>query len=729
MLRSFCKRAVTPTLVGSQLMLFSFGRPPILCMDNEARTWNKDETQRYAKVLTDFMEESMKTGKEDELRLQWFQNRCRQKFREIIFGISKQFNKMPRMENLSADELTQREEQIKESGRLLDHHNTGSADELTQREEQNKDHHNAGSAEDRPGSSSDDVPGSARRGKVLQLIGNASVMQKIYTDAAAAKGFQDDPHGNYLQSISDAAVKKGKRTPIDCTICSRRFLSGQLMPMQVHNADWQKIIRICFDCARGTVSQLPASWRGMQPWLTDYTGFAIDFEEGSTSPYPDINDHRPSIPSNIPASSLQTYTAIRSEQGQARPFQINWRWVIDQWDHGQWAMDTYRPDLNNTAALLAWNKECSKAWKTRGQVLTSRATRARCADYDTMIAYQMEKHPGQGRNALRRRAMTRVDAISRAYVKELELMDDVELEQRLQTGQEFRDNWQLAAEDITESVKTLSDEISHYWSGFATQITQRIGMHWLCRDPMCRRVIHACFWLRTTEHPEEHGRFACPACGKEYYPWVSITIGDWKETIKACRNNGDPTRFNLLPANKVLIVKEDPDAETLDSDPAKVVMNDLNAKYYVYPCHWPDKITDDWIQKNTAITHGVLDKIKSIKTPEELVDRIHKPLHDHQPAGLFQQMTTPDDVWANLQWRNSQRKAPWLLDEAVRTRSLTPQENKMTFPMLQLEEFRVGTPRVLDQEDVFMISAHVQIQLLAQAHAARRRPAINQPWS
>ena len=155
-------------------------------MDNEARTWNKDETQRYAKVLTDFMEESMKTGKDDELRLQWFQHRCRQKFRDIIFGISKQFNKMPKMENLSADELTQREEQIKESGRLL-------KDEVISRDTTSgdapSDHHDTGSAEDRPGSSSDAMPGSARRGRVLQLLGNASVMQKIYTDAAAAKGF------------------------------------------------------------------------------------------------------------------------------------------------------------------------------------------------------------------------------------------------------------------------------------------------------------------------------------------------------------------------------------------------------------------------------------------------------------------------------------------------------------------------------------------------------------
>jgi hypothetical protein len=266
-------------------------------------------------------------------------------------------------------------------------------------------------------------------------------------------------------------------------------------------------------------------------------------------------------------------------------------------------------------AALAWGKKCKRLWLQRKWRNGEQAKRSRNKTFEETRQQLAAQFPGEKRKEFRRMLYERLVLVSAALASAIYNCNQKDQASYAEATKDWQEELQKKARDETYVPKLKSSLMPDEVMQNAHRLAKGIDEFYLCRFLDC---LYVC---RNTQWIDNGGQYCCPACGRQYRPWVT---------------SGGRTQ-----ANKVLIVelggKALEEYSRMDTTNGKEVASilkrlplakDSSSKLeLVFPILWVETATQSLINRFKEIALGLeseLEKYDDSQRFSHVLEEINK---------------------------------------------------------------------------------------------------------
>ena len=166
-----------------------------------------------------------------------------------------------------------------------------------------------------------------------------------------------------------------------------------------------------------------------------------------------------------------------------------------------------------------FENKANRLWKQRRRCIDQKFQAVRSASFKGAKKEIAVKAPGEKKKQFRRRILEKTALVAMKIalaIKALfETKGPAEQEEAREAMETFQKEWEHKKTDI-DYVPKLHElaEICQFQADFLPGLQE----HWLCRYKDCRLIVMPGDWVSNVRNGGGHYR--CPACGRQYSPWV-----------------------------------------------------------------------------------------------------------------------------------------------------------------------------------------------------------------
>ena len=171
-------------------------------------------------------------------------------------------------------------------------------------------------------------------------------------------------------------------------------------------------------------------------------------------------------------------------------------------------------------AMNAWKKKCKALWLKRKWANGEQEKRSRNITFDELKWQLLQDFPTERRKEFRKRLYERLAVVSAALASAILNCSKEDQAAYKEAAKEWRGQLIKKAEDESYTPELTSRFVPDAMMQNAHKLVKGVDEFFLCRFLDCLYVCRNTQWIPNCGL---EGQFCCPACGRQYMPWVQST--------------------------------------------------------------------------------------------------------------------------------------------------------------------------------------------------------------